>query len=115
MVVWTYLDPGNWPQRPDINLSRELLDVKPAVLLASPPQPEFGVRISTYNGLLRVTAWLLRFIHQVQKKTIIKSATLESEELIRAKDTLVRLSQDAFYSAEKKLLSQKMALLHTHA
>ena len=119
VVVWTrptWLseDPGNWPRCPDINLSQELPDVRPAVLLASPPQPEFGVRISMYNRHLRVTAWLLRFIHQVQWKTVTKSAMLESEELIRAKDTLDLLSEDAFQSAEK-FLSQKMALLHTHA
>ena len=113
--TWLSEDPENWPRRPDIYLSRELPDIRPAVLLASPPQPEFGVHISTYNRLLHVTAWLLRFIHQVQKKIVTKSSMLESEELIRVKDTLVRLSQDAFYSAEKKLLSQKMALPHTHA
>ena len=106
--TWLSEDCGNWPRRPDINLSRELLDVRSAILLASLPQPKF---VSMYNRLLRVTAWLLRLIHQVQKKTVTKSAMLKSEEFIRAKDTLIQLSQDAFYSAEKKLYCRRWLYL----
>ena len=61
---WLSLCPKEWPRRPDINLDRELPDIKAVVLLVQPTEFPLWQRFSSHDKLLRTVAWCLRFIRQ---------------------------------------------------
>lgn len=68
---WLSVEPAQWPRRPDINLSRELPEMRKTVLQIVVPKEEIGCTISRYTRLIRVTAWILKFV--------ANSRTLHSE------------------------------------
>lgn len=107
---WLSLDPGRWPRWPDINLSRELPEMKsPTVNLASPTQEEYGTHCSSYSHLVRVTAWILRFLHRTRRIPVPSDQLLTTEELAHVPDFLTRLSQKSFYKDEIQTLSRGVA------
>ncbi len=56
---WLHLSPADWPRRPDIDLKRELPELKPTVLLIQPPPKvyELLLRYSSFHKLLAIIAW----------------------------------------------------------
>lgn len=58
---WLKLDPRCWPRRPDINLERELPELRRTILSVKAVPEELGVNISSFERLVRVVAWIWRF------------------------------------------------------
>ncbi len=80
---WLVLSPEDWPRRPDINLSRELPELKATVLLIRQPVPTFDLwnRFSSFHKLVAVVAWIRRFMVNTHKVDTIKEDRLTSSEL----------------------------------
>lgn len=49
---WLQEEQSLWPRRPDINLGRELPEIRASVLLVSVGQVEMGTHISSYSKLV---------------------------------------------------------------
>ena len=66
---WLTLPPNVWPRRPDINLSRELPELKSrALLIMLPVNTSLWEKYSDLDRLVRTTAWCRRFLHNSLKK-----------------------------------------------
>lgn len=103
---WLHLDPSLWPRRPDINLDRELPEIRQTVCLTSRAPDEMGRDTSTFSRLVRVTSWTLRFclwLSGKQKPPPI--LRLQLWELRLAKLTLLKHSQQVTYFKEMEILS----------
>ena len=111
---WLALSPAHWPRRPDINRKQELPDIKSAVFISCPQPKEFG--FFSFARLCRVTAWILRFIQQVRKKTNQPNPKyLTVGELCAAKSTLLSVSQQFTYACEIQCLQKQRALSSLHS
>lgn len=66
-------------------------------------------RFSCVKKLLRVTAWVLRFINALKRK-VNQKGTLTSDELNRAEQLWVKVVQNEFYSKEIDCLKNKKPL-----
>lgn len=112
---WLSQDPSQWPKRPDINMSRELPELRKTVLTVQVVTPELGIEISRFTRFIRVMAWALRFISNSSKSsTQSKSKDLSLVELAAAKNKVLLASQLRFYSTEYEILSQGKSLPHHH-
>lgn len=109
---WLKLSPSEWPRRADINRDRELPVLK-ALQVKATPAPHFADKFSKFTTLQRITAWMLRFIDHCRKKKH-SSAFLSTQELIRAKDCLLQLSQRESYPDVVELLSKGKPLPLKH-
>ena len=90
---WLHLDPVFWPRRPDINLSRELPELRTKVLVIKPPEDFMWQRYSSFDRLLRVVSWCRRFALNCTRLAKEKSDRLTTEELEGTRIALFRLSQ----------------------
>ena len=99
---WLALSPEDWPRRPDINLSRELPELKSTVLLIQQPAPTFHLwkRFSSFHKLVAVVAWIRRFIANARKVEVVKEDQLTSSEINSAKNKVISLSQSQSYHTE---------------
>lgn len=112
---WLMMDPTQWPRRPDINRERELPELRASVMKVSVATEEMGGRVSSFERLIRITAWIKRFINNCKGKQEPHScSTLSSTELIAAKLTLLKHSQRAFYQQELSRLQNKRILPDNH-
>ncbi|XP_058448943.1 uncharacterized protein LOC131428901 [Malaya genurostris] len=70
--------------------------------------------ISSFNRLVHVTAYCLRFIHNIRKKIlnqpIRSNKTLNTEEISNARNALVRLAQIDGFKEEMRDLKQQKAI-----
>lgn len=69
-------------------------------------------RYSSLLRLLRVTAWIMRFIHN-SRNTVRRNGTLNSEELLLAEEFWVRYTQREFYDSEIRDLIMKRKIKST--
>ena len=103
-----------WPRRPDLNGKDELPEMKSSVLQLNPIPEDYTVRFSSFSRLIRVTAWLLRFISRIRNIKTAHSPSLSLEELRRAKLIVLAMSQRHTYSEEIKLLKANKELPLKH-
>ena len=104
---WLSLSPVLWPRRPDLNGKDELPEMKSCVLQVNLVPENFTVRFSSFDRLIRVTTWILRFISRIKKTKTFHSSPLTLNDLKRAKFTILAISQKQTYSQEIKLLKLK--------
>ncbi len=87
---WLVLPPDSWPRRPDINLDREIPEMRSTVLIIKQPQDKsFWDQFVTFDTLLRAEAWTRRLL---PNSNSVRPARLTSDELDIAK--LQALSED---------------------
>lgn len=104
---WLSLEPAQWPRRPDINLSRELPDLRPSVILLTTPADELGRDISTFDRLVRVLSWTLRFVAGCRGNTPrCLTMFLSLSELRASRQLLLQHSQQVFFPSEFTVLSR---------
>ena len=101
---WLSLSQALWLRRPDLNGKNELPEMKSSVLQLNPIPEDYTVRFSSFSHLIRVTAWLLRFISRTTKIKTAYASSLSLEELRCAKLIVLAMSQRQTYSEEIKLL-----------
>ena len=100
---WLALDPIPIPKQPprkpiyspETKVSCNVLQLAPSPFLAS--------RYSSYNRLLAITAWCLRFLHQLKNdhsSSVIFGRHLSAGELRQAELRLAKLSQGRLFSKE---------------
>lgn len=114
---WLSQDPAQWPRRPDINLNRELPEVKHTVLHLTPIPLELGTHISSFSKLVRVVAWVWKFYYAIKNKSrhlLPPVPSLSLLELLHAKISLLRHSQRTHFSTKCNLLERKTPLPRTH-
>ena len=76
--LWLRLSNAEWPRREDINLLRELPDLKRTVLTIQKKREfEFWSKAHNLDHLIRLVAWWRRFKDQCLKKTARKRKILE--------------------------------------
>ena len=95
---WLQKDPELWPRCPDINLSRELPELRIRVLTLQPANDFWWNRYSSFDRLLRTVAWLRRFVHNCTHQGREKADRLTTRELDEARKVLLRLSQAQTFS-----------------
>ena len=64
-------------------------------------------KYSDYNKLIRITAYVLRFISKCRKNSVVKSNKLKADEIRNAENTLIRVVQRSHFQAEFQYLEQK--------
>ena len=111
---WLSLSPALWPRHPDLNGKDELPEMKSRVLQLNLIPEDYTVRFSSFSRLIRVTAWLLRFISRTRNIKTAYSPSLSLEELRQAKLIVLATSQRHTNSEEIKLLkaNKELALKH---
>ena len=90
---WLQQDSEFWPRRPDINLARELPELKSKVLILQPLDDSLWRRYPSFDRLLRTVAWCRRFYSNCHHQDKEKSCRLTAEELDGARTRLLHLSQ----------------------
>lgn len=68
-------------------------------------------RFSSLNRAKRVIAWCKKLAQKIRNKTSITSS-IEADELIAARDTLVRLSQQEYFQEELNDLGKMIAYVY---
>ena len=68
--------------------------------------PEFITKISSFTKLIRVCAWIKRFVHNNRTKTSRLCGPLSSRELYSATINVVRVIQEAEFFRERRFLSE---------
>lgn len=112
---WLSLDPFSWPHRADINLDRELPELKPLVMKLSAAPEEIGTDISSFRRLIRVIGWVLRFCSRAKgEQATLTSLSLTLSELKQAEIRLWRHSQRQHYEDAYDLLKNKHPLPRNH-
>lgn len=112
---WLSLEPARWPRWPDINLSRELPQLRTTVLQIIAPKEEIGHTVSRYTRLIRITAWILKFAANSRNSSLRKPIrALSLAELAAAKLLLLRRSQQHFHEDAYNTLSQGKSLPQHH-
>ena len=113
---WLLDPPAQWPRRQDLDAASDLPDTKPAILIAHPPPPEFGMEFSSFPRLCRVVAWILYFYQKTRKQLPNDSPShLTAGELKAAKFKLLLVSQLHIYSVKISHLQKKQALPTSHS
>lgn len=113
---WLLQDPSCWPRRPDINLARELPELRHTVLCVVAAPAELGLDVSDFDKLVRVMAWVWRFCLYTRHKQKPQSSTcLTLMELRQSKRLLLRNSQRTHFPSELHLLEEKKSLPAGHS
>lgn len=101
---WLLLPRDKWPEIDIKSATRTDLKEKTRVNLISTPIHETGIllRFSTLTRLLRVTSYILRFIHGSCRKETLNYTDefLTVSELRRAKSTWTKYAQILYFSRE---------------
>lgn len=113
---WLSQPAKHWPAPLNVSASIENIEyrkVHVAVRFSKPPVNPMFTRYSTFNVLVKVTAYCLRFIHNVRIKARTQPLVstgeptgklLSAEEIAGAKEYLVRLVQAETFREELKEL-----------
>ena len=112
---WLQHSPVIWPKRPDINYDHELPELRPTVLVMHPSEDEFGLKLSSYSHLLRVLAWMRRFITKIRDSNVKLPDYLTVLELCSARAMLLVVSQKFTYGCERELLMKAKLLPDSHS
>ena len=93
--TWLSLPPTTWLSRIDWNKRKDLEEIKPAVLLTTPPLQDFTELFSSYMYLKGVMSWCLQFISNCRSAHNARnhSTKLSLEELQSTETRLLKLSQ----------------------
>ncbi|KAL7293536.1 hypothetical protein TKK_0012979 [Trichogramma kaykai] len=67
-------------------------------------------RFSSYSKLIRVVAYINRFTNNCKRSTDKQSSFITSEELLRAKNTIIKISQRTSFNAEVADLNNKKCI-----
>ncbi|XP_064479234.1 uncharacterized protein LOC135392454 [Ornithodoros turicata] len=102
---WLLLEPSSWPDddlewdtRADDERNRKANVLHTSV--SSGPPPIDTAKYSTYQRLIRVTAWILRFLNNMRKPENRQSGCLVDEEVKRAEKFWVQQAQAEHYAEE---------------
>ncbi|XP_064464098.1 uncharacterized protein LOC135375287 [Ornithodoros turicata] len=102
---WLLLEPSSWPDddlewdtRADDKRNRKANVLHTSV--SSGPPPIDTAKYSTYQRLIRVTAWILRFLNNMRKPENRQSGCLVDEEMKRAEKFWVQQAQAEHYAEE---------------
>ena len=106
---WLSGPEADWPSAPPLDRSpvpseeKEIASEAAVALLATPIELPLFVKISNYVHLKRVTAWMLRFIHNCRAR--VKSAQpgnghLKTSELIAAEELWIASAQSTDFPEE---------------
>ena len=107
---WLGESPSAWPATPELADRPEPTEEKEATevnLLAIPTGLPLLERVSNYERLRRVTAWVLRFISNCRaskKNKTLESGHLTSAELIAAEEHWIALAQQSAFPNEIAIL-----------
>ena len=115
--AWLKCVASEWPKREDLAVDTQPEEER-EIALVTASQPEEPVipflRYSTFTRLQRVTAWILRFVHNCrtdrESATHRGTPTLTVVELAAAERYWMALSQHAHFSAELAALQAKQHL-----
>ena len=66
---------------------------------------------SSFDKLLRITAWVKRFVYNCQSSKLKKSGNLAVEEIVDAEEVWIREIQERFSSMQLKQLEHSLGLL----
>lgn len=105
------MSPDTWPRRPDINLKRELPELKPHVLHISADHPDPDERFSSLNMWTRVVAWIRRFRHNARHRSTKRVGSLSAKEVEEALN-MYRHSHKQYFSKEIQKLENHQDLPH---
>ena len=108
--AWLHESPSKWPVRTDLTKKKNLPEWKEKVLHIRPPDEDHTYRFSSYQRLLRVTAWCMRFIdnsRQRDEKERRKSVSLELQEVDLIENRLIYLSQQRHFGTEIKAVNKQ--------
>ena len=110
---WLQLPPHQWPVTEIAHLSKlpqPLPGFKATTLtIRNPFCEELAQRYSSYEKMVKIASWILRFFHNVKKldKTNkVTSAHLAVGELRQAETTLIKQVQEFHFHQEKKALTK---------
>ncbi|XP_062541543.1 uncharacterized protein LOC134209562 [Armigeres subalbatus] len=107
---WLREDEEDWPkQSHQLPPQEDVLERRKTVLVSqvsSELNPLFE-RYSSYWRLIRITAYLRRFISRCRSNNQQQETFLTTHELTEAKETLVKLVQQETFAEEMKQLNQK--------
>ena len=99
-----------WPRRPDINMDRELPELKVQTLHLSMTTADFGDKFSSLTTWTRVTAWIRRFSHNARCGSVRRKGPLSADELQEAFNQLCVCTQRQFYHQEIQRLKGQQDL-----
>ena len=112
---WLHQDPISIPWQPPRKplLAPELRLPATINAITQAPPPFLELRYSNYHRLISITAWCLRFIARLTKRTGTSSGRhLTANELNHAEHTLARLSQKRSFPREQHALLHDRAISH---
>lgn len=111
---WLSLDKEFWPLQQPMNDSEynSIPEARkpPTTAITATAEPSFMFvsKYSSYNKMLRITAYCRRFILHCQRNSRPSTTIITSEEMTGAEMTLIRLVQQQTFAAEWKQLQQSM-------
>ncbi|XP_062557054.1 uncharacterized protein LOC134221904 [Armigeres subalbatus] len=111
--VWLRQVEENWPKQSIMEpISDDLLERRKTVLLTNQVSPDIWLieRYSSFWKLVRITAFVLRFISRCRKRTLHQNPFLAVSELQSAKETLVKSVQHQNFSEEMKAVRKKVSI-----
>lgn len=111
--AWLLKNEEKWPKQLILEpVSDELLEKRKTILLTHPILPEVSLyeRYSSYWKLIRVTAYVLRFIKRCRSKNYAKEISITVPELQAAKEALVKGVQYQAFPDEIKALNKKQPI-----
>ncbi len=109
--LWLRTNPIQWPPQP-ISLPASIPEAKPVVcnIVSYTSTKWIEEKFETYDKLLKVNAWILRFISNLKLKRANKntqlSPTLSAMELLLSEQHLLARSQDRHFTEERQQLSR---------
>ncbi|XP_055610353.1 uncharacterized protein LOC129757229 [Uranotaenia lowii] len=96
-----------WP-RPDEPITTTTEEIRTSVLHHCSTEPVIDfTRFSTWNKLLRSTAYVMRFVCNTSKKSLKFHGHLQQEELLLAENVIIKLVQRETYPDEVAALQNK--------
>ncbi|XP_062557228.1 uncharacterized protein LOC134222099 [Armigeres subalbatus] len=111
--VWLSQEKENWPKQQVLEpILDELLERKNTTLLTDATLPDTSLfeRYSSFWKLVRVTAYILRFISRCRKKSPQQEPFITVPELQAAKEALVKGVQHQIFFEEVKALNKKQSI-----
>ncbi|XP_073949686.1 uncharacterized protein [Choristoneura fumiferana] len=104
-------DSTSWPASPS-SLNTKLPEMVPCLVTDTQESP-FSLltnRVSTFSKIIRVVAYIKRFINNCSKNTNKKSGFLQSSELMSAQKSIVSVCQKEMFEEEFSLLKSGKSL-----
>ena len=121
---WLRNPEDNWNVRASFNehpVPSEERDVEQTILSVTTSEPPLLGKISSYNRLVRITTWILRFVNNTKRKDErFVSPALALSEIKRAEELWWRIAQRTIFFNEidrlqkGKVLSPKSKILPFH-